>query len=181
VCYICPMSGRKAGSKNKQQRFSQVELMELAKNYAAGDSTEALALQCGVSAGTVSAYLKRIGVPLRAPGFRRGKAHHAWSGGKRLGEDGYIRVWVPADSPLASMAQRHGECAGGYALEHRLVMAKKLGRPLADNETVHHIDGNRQNNKTRNLQLRQGKHGKGAVFCCADCGSYNVKATELAS
>ena len=43
---------------------------------------------------------------------------------------------------------------------HRLVMEQHLGRKLKKNETVHHIDGNRQNNKLSNLELRIGHHGK---------------------
>lgn len=31
-----------------------------------------------------------------------------------------------------------------------------------------------------NLQLRQGNHGKGAAFQCADCGSHNIKAVDIA-
>ena len=38
-------------------------------------------------------------------------------------------------------------------LEHRLVMAQVLGRPLTDNESVHHKDGNRLNNDPSNLEL----------------------------
>lgn len=37
--------------------------------------------------------------------------------------------------------------------EHRLVMERHLGRRLNDEENVHHIDGNRQNNKLINLEL----------------------------
>ena len=37
--------------------------------------------------------------------------------------------------------------------EHRLVFEKHLGRPLDSKEVVHHIDGNKSNNKLSNLML----------------------------
>jgi hypothetical protein len=67
----------------------------------------------------------------------------------------------------------------GYVLEHRLVMAQHLGRPLSRNETVHHKDTNALNNDFSNLQLRQGQHGKGGAFCCTDCGSHNIVSVSL--
>lgn len=41
----------------------------------------------------------------------------------------------------------------GHILEHTMVMAEKLGRPLYPGENVHHINGVRDDNRPENLEL----------------------------
>jgi predicted DNA-binding protein YlxM (UPF0122 family) len=74
--------------------------------------------------------------------------HPFWNGGK-FKHHKYIYILLDKDNPFYCMAKKNK----GYIAEHRYIMANYLGRPLESWEIVHHIDGNKTNNKISNLKL----------------------------
>jgi len=79
----------------------------------------------------------------------KGEENPNWKGGRTKDGAGYIQVIVQLNSPFYKMV-----CKNGHRVrEHRLVMAKFLGRCLTTDEHVHHINGDKQDNRIENLQL----------------------------
>lgn len=62
-------------------------------------------------------------------------------------KEGYVLTLVSPDDPLLGPMQT----STGYVLEHRAIMARKLGRPLRDNEIVHHLNRVKDDNRPENL------------------------------
>lgn len=162
---------RRRGGEKKQ--FDPELVAEVARRWLAGEAQTTIGEDVGLSQSQVSALLAAQGITKYNRRPRR-ERHGMWNGG-RIKVGGYAYVRLEPGSPFMAMAQ-----ATGYVAEHRLIMAQSLGRPLRATETVHHINDIKDDNRIENLQLRQGKHGKGAVLVCADCGSHDLVYQELA-
>jgi hypothetical protein len=70
-----------------------------------------------------------------------------WRGGRRV-YNGYAWVMLP---PEERTQHTCGVRSGRYIPEHRLKVERVLGRCLRDGEAVHHINGDKLDNRNENL------------------------------
>lgn len=73
-------------------------------------------------------------------------------GTKRVTNEGYIDIKIPSD---------HSSRSRDWMKEHRYIMEIFLGRKLLPEENVHHINGDKTDNRLENLELWITKQPKG--------------------
>lgn len=88
--------------------------------------------------------MKAFDLPRRSRGAQKGSENPSWCGGRSIDLDGYVTVPCPD-----WMSGRRI----GRVFEHRLVMAREIGRDLLPTEVVDHIDGLHLHNDPSNLRL----------------------------
>ena len=144
---------------------SDIEDLYLRKSFS---STQIGQLK-GCSGMAIVYYLRRHQIPIRSPGeshrlaYRaglllstKGIRHGNWKGGRKKHSGGYISVKIHPDDFFYQMATKTE-----YVMEHRLVMAKSLGRCLQPWEEVHHKNGIKNDNRLENLELTtKGSHSR---------------------
>lgn len=77
-----------------------------------------------------------------------GEKHHCWKGGRRISHKGYVEIRLSPNDFFYPMVNKSGS-----VLEHRLIMAKHLGRCLQPWEVVHHKNHIKTDNRIANLRL----------------------------
>lgn len=80
----------------------------------------------------------------------KGEQHPNWRGGRGITKEGYVEVYDPATRRRVQ--------------EHRQVMEDHLGRKLSADETVHHRNGVKHDNRIANLQLWTSRHPRGQAI-----------------
>lgn len=131
----------------------KIEFMYFRQNMSKNKIAKAL----GVTSTIISRRMEKFGIkpypPEKAKSiFGSGPYAARWNGGVAYGTNGY-RLIAMHDDPRAD--------ARGYVYEHRLVMEQHLGRYLSSDEVVHHINGNKLDNRIENLQvLTNSEHVK---------------------
>lgn len=84
----------------------------------------------------------------------RGARNPHWKGGRHVRADGRVLAYAPGH-PGAVLA------GGTYILEYRLIAEQLVGRPLRDDEVVHHINGDCTDNRLSNLEITtQAEHAR---------------------
>ena len=154
------------------ERFHQFEkeyTNVVIEAYGVGRSVAELSRLFQVNRRWIDKILKANGIVIRK---------RQMPGTKIKGTHGYTMVVLALDSPYRDMCS---PSARSYVLEHRLVMAEHLERLLTSDETVHHLNGDKKDNRIENLQLCKGRHGNGIHMRCRCCGSEDIEFVELAA
>lgn len=76
------------------------------------------------------------------PHLQREKSS-SWKGGSFISKDGYRMIYVPVENPKSKWES--------YKKEHIYIMEQKLNRKMNKDEVIHHINGNKLDNRLENL------------------------------
>ena len=163
--YTCQGCGEIFKSYNPNPKFcsrackdtcqiADIDTRKAISMYLSGMTQQEVAEALGVTQKVIHTMLKREGIKTRKAAKRNqtGESNHMWKGGRVIDGGGYVLI------------KKHDHTrrkkAGQYVPEHVLVMEKHLGRKLnwfgpghPDSEIVHHINGDKKDNRIENLMI----------------------------
>lgn len=91
----------------------------------------------------------------------RGWCKMHWKRWKRWGDPSIVKYTGRIITPQGYVRILDVTKRQKYILEHRYIMEQYLGRYLTKKENVHHINGNKQDNRIENLELWNTSQPKG--------------------
>lgn len=151
---------RKDWSEERIERFKELF-------YEENLTYEEIAEKWGMTKGQVRHQKRKLGLPNKSMSkvmkknwqdeeYRNnlsGKNHYRFKDGRYKTSAGYIErklKFLPKEDKKIAQEMSGDD---GVILEHRLVKAKELGRPLKSAEYVHHLNGIKDDNRPENLAI----------------------------
>jgi len=145
-CHNARSRIRKA--RNRKQKSdpwnrAQINLDRLRDDYCARRPVVEIAREYGVTINTIYARLQQLGITRTNSeshaGLQVGDRNPNWQGGRSRDAAGYITL----------------RFNGKEIREHRVIAERLIGRPLSNEEVVHHKNGNRADNRPENIEICQ--------------------------
>lgn len=179
------VSKPKTRNWKRKSKIPQLSNKEWLKKQLETKSMMQIAKELGTSVGNVGDRVYRLGIRHPAvnksiavkeglkkqfPVGRFGTNAGHWKGGRVIGT--YVQIYSP----------NHPYCnRDKYVMEHRLVIEEKLSRYLKPEETIHHINGDKKDNRLENLELfaTRGEHRRKHMNAIKETGLLKQEINRL--
>ncbi len=137
-----PVYSRRAkGPEHRRQERLERKILSICEMYKDGMTLRQIAAVHRIS----HEWVRQVLINQKIYEKYKYKQRQMAIGDRKIDKAGYIHIFVGVG--------QSGATRTGWILEHRLVMANSLGRPLRYWEIIHHKDRDKQNNTRENLEI----------------------------